>query len=906
MKILSVKTKITAILIMTILTVSVILMANTPVQAQTYENQYINKLSEPLPPGVTPDYTSESKAYLSFRPNPVGLNQIFLVNFWIHPPIHNTRRLANLTVIITKPSGDVVTVSVDSYPGDGTGWFEYIADELGTWTLKFEFPGAYYPPGNYTLHRIGYADSNTEFKESVYYEPSSDGPYDLVVQEEQVLSWPPAELPTDYWTRPVPLEKREWWPILGNYPWHGDATQHGTEIWDDLYPNTNRYGQAKYSFTPWVQAPNSAHVVWKRQDSIKGIIGGDFTTTSHYDSTGFYPNIPDIIYEGRAYQAFQRLVNGESKWMWDCFDIRTGELFWERELPTTTTFNMFFGEQITPVKPTYITYTRRTLQAVAGEEAHQRGQSVSLLYVGLGKYVTYDPFTGIITTNQSIAPLSSGTLYKDPYLLSVQNLGGGNYRLINWTVGRDPDTGETGMLIMNNITWPWSNLGSAQDFESMIAVQEYSISNDATRVAIGFGLRAANLLTGEQLWDVTTDLTSGLESTFSGGSTVADHGKVAVRMLTGELRCWDLSTGEVLWNSPVTSHPWGTFGSYHTQSAYGYYFLSGYDGVHAINWTNGNVDWTFQANTTDQYETPYEVAGQGVYTFHGGGLVADGKLFVSATEHTPSMPLTRGWKLYALDVFTGEELWSFTASPVYYSRSFSGSVADGYLTFSSENDGYLYVFGKGKSATTVSAPQTAVPKGTATMITGSVLDMSPAQAGTAAISDESMDEWMDHIHHQNPIPDDVKGVTVMLTATDSSGSTQNIGEATTDVAGNFGISWTPSAEGDYQIMANFTGTESYGSSYDTTYLTVGPAPSPGEPQETEEPTTEAPTTEAPTTEAPTTEAPTTEAPTTEVPTTEQPSGEAPAFPTTEVAIIAAIAVAIVIGIGAYWTLRRRK
>jgi hypothetical protein len=113
---------------------------------------------------------------------------------------------------------------------------------------------------------------------------------------------------------------------------------------------------------------------------------------------------------------------------------------------------MFFGEQTTPVKPTYITYTKRTLQAVAGEEAHQRGQSVSLLYVGLGKYVTYDPFTGLITTNQSIAPLDSGTLYNDPYLLSVQNLGGGNYRLINWTVGRDPDTGVTGMLVMNNIT----------------------------------------------------------------------------------------------------------------------------------------------------------------------------------------------------------------------------------------------------------------------------------------------------------------------------------------------------------------------------------------------------------------------------------------------------------------------
>ncbi len=175
------KTKLTTIFVITILMTSAfILLTNSPVQAQTYENKYINKLSEPLPPGVTPDYTSESKSYISFRPNPVGLNQIFLVNFWIHPPIHNTRRLADLTVTITKPSGQQHVVKVDSYPGDGTGWFEWLADEIGTWTLKFDFPGGYYPPGNYTLNRIGYADSNTEFEESVYYLPSSDGPYDLV------------------------------------------------------------------------------------------------------------------------------------------------------------------------------------------------------------------------------------------------------------------------------------------------------------------------------------------------------------------------------------------------------------------------------------------------------------------------------------------------------------------------------------------------------------------------------------------------------------------------------------------------------------------------------------------------------------------------------------------------------
>jgi len=58
------------------------------------------------------------------------------------------------------------------------------------------------------------------------------------------------------------------------------------------------------------------------------------------------------------------------------------------------------------------------------------------------------------------------------------------------------------------------------------------------------------------------------------------------------------------------------------------------------------------------------------------------------------------------------------------------TVADGYLTLGCR-DGYMYVIGKGKSETTVTAPDVAVPKGTAMTIKGTVLDQSPAQPGAA-------------------------------------------------------------------------------------------------------------------------------------------------------------------------------
>jgi hypothetical protein len=39
----------------------------------------------PLPPGVTPEFTVETVAYLSFSPNPIGVNQELLVNLLTTP-----------------------------------------------------------------------------------------------------------------------------------------------------------------------------------------------------------------------------------------------------------------------------------------------------------------------------------------------------------------------------------------------------------------------------------------------------------------------------------------------------------------------------------------------------------------------------------------------------------------------------------------------------------------------------------------------------------------------------------------------------------------------------------------------------------------------------------------------------
>ena len=182
-----------------------------------------------LPAGVTPDFSIDSRIALSFRPNPVGVGEPVLVNLWNEPPNAVTRFIRGYQVVITAPDGTTETKTLNSYQADSTAWFEFIPDQVGTYKLKAIMPGAYWPAGNYTMppgtsqgdHIPPYTEN---YPKSMYERPSSTEEQPLVVQEQQVYSWPPIPLPTDYWTRPIPAENREWWVIAGDNPWTGPAS----------------------------------------------------------------------------------------------------------------------------------------------------------------------------------------------------------------------------------------------------------------------------------------------------------------------------------------------------------------------------------------------------------------------------------------------------------------------------------------------------------------------------------------------------------------------------------------------------------------------------------------------------------------------------------------------------------
>ena len=80
----------------------------------------------------------------------------------------------------------------------------------------------------------------------------------------------------------------------------------------------------------------------------------------------------------------------------------------------------------------------------------QFGTGAYLVGITSGTLRKWDPFDGTLALE---VPAMDGTLYSDPYVYSVQNLGdffNPNYRLIKWTV--NGNTANFAERVVSNIT----------------------------------------------------------------------------------------------------------------------------------------------------------------------------------------------------------------------------------------------------------------------------------------------------------------------------------------------------------------------------------------------------------------------------------------------------------------------
>ena len=703
------------------------------------------------------------------------------------------------------------------------------------------------------LNILGEWTIKFDFPGDAHNTPSSVT-HTITVQEEPV-PYPIGDtpLPTEAWSFPINVLNREWRNIAG--PW--------------LQPGYNAsYG----AYNPYSQAPNTAHILWKlpAENGIGGFIGATDKDAGIIMDAMYSASVPVIetIMAGRGYYTHGGMIH--------CVDIFTGEKLWE----VPGSFDVGATRDGDPV-------------------LYQFGET----------FRVYDALTGEVTRE---LPGMSMALFEDPYVYSYEDFV--DYEregtLVKWT------TEGTTSNFDNRVIWktPWPfDRASVPGYVLLhdgVIVTRQPYTHAVLSLIAGIDSTTGEMLFNTSIVDPTDPDTwiyrmgAGIGTGYGKmyASTTSHPEQEDIPYKTGGYVAFDVQTGELAWLSEPFDYPWGTFYAYTYQpSAYGMCYGLTYDGVYGIDIETGEIKWHFYPGDSGM-ETPYSTWPFGSL----GAVAADGKVFIASSEHSPTV-FFRGERIYAIDAFTGEEVWSI----LFSGRGMPSSVAMGVLVAENEGQGFTYAFGKGETETTVSASQKVISQGSSMLIEGTVMDMSPAQPNTPAIADESMSEWMEYLHMQQPKPTDVTGVEVTLETLDPNGNFYEIGRPTCSNAGTYSIFWEPPVPGKYTIMATFEGSESYWPSEAQTVMGVEEATSPAQTIEPEltalAPTTPEPTTPEPTTPEPTTPEPATPEPTTPEPTEPEPTEAAEAaLITTEVAIIAAVIIASIIGVVSFWALRKRK
>ncbi|MCW4044193.1 MAG: PQQ-binding-like beta-propeller repeat protein [Candidatus Bathyarchaeota archaeon] len=812
-------------------------------------------LALPIANAHTPAWQIPTHCYAVCTVNPVGVNQETGITFWLNavPPTafgaYGDRW--KFTIEITKPDGTKETLGPLTSDPVGGGFTKYTPTQVGTYTIVAKFPdtkitGQPVPPGGiYFFGGDAYINDT--------YLASQSNPITLVAQEEQVQPWPDAPLPTQFWTRPINSLNRNWACLAAN--WLAGAAQN--------YPLGAAGGcTTSYSYGP---GPESSHVMWSQPMWAGGIMDARFGDIGyynyHYEGLGFQP---PIILNGKLYYNVMSLP----RIGWYCLDLYTGEVeyFQNTTGPVTGVGGGFDASGA-------IQGGKLAFGQIYDYESPNQHGGIPYLWSttddngGLTTWRMYDAFTGKYICSIKNVPTSAGffgattwgtQVYgKDGSITHYNTVGSGaNMRLQIWNTSRaiwyEP-------VYTSNNYWMWrptynmtfdGNNGYSLNVSipavqgTIRAIREGEIiiggvggKNNGTYVQQGH-LWALSLKPGQEgtlLWNITftppqqaTDaelLAGGLfgTGTMQGPTVSVENGVFLFNEVLG-LRWWgySLSTGQQLWG-PTPSEPSLNFYGMQYNIYDGKLLTCGYGGVLiAYDIKTGKQLWNYTAANVG-FESPYGNYPMGI------GAIADGKIYIGAGEHSITQPPWRGPTLRCINASNGAELWKFPLLGVSMSSGNAGdnfAIADGYLVALNGYDNQIYCFGKGPSATTVTASPKVSVHGNSVVIEGTVTDQTPSTEakGTPAISDEYMDDWMAYLYMQQGIPANAKGVDVSLDALDPNGNFVHIGTATSDMSGNYGLAFVPEVPGFYTIMATFAGSKSYYPSYAETFINVDEAP----------------------------------------------------------------------------------
>jgi hypothetical protein len=767
-----------------------------------------------------PPWEISSFAYIAAQPDPVGVGQPVYVYMWVDTPLPNAAaandiRRYDYKLTITKPDGKTET---HNWPiiHDTTGvqYLSFTPDQVGSYTLKFDYAGQVYTWDATAAMRTWTND---------VFLPASASKT-ITVQEEPlpdpILSYP---LPTEYWTRPIEGQNSYWFSISSNWL-NAPFIRSGA---------TSTGGAGYGRFQPDGIGPNSAHIMWSRPIADGGVVGGnlyDVLGKTYYMGGSYNVRFTDaIVMHGRlSYQ----LPWGNSGAGGDyvCVDLRTGEELWRIDVtgegwvgkPTfgyLYSFDTMNQHGIVPNGWLFTSNFARAYDPVTGRVAAlnitnvpsgtavagPQGEILRYVWNSAGKWLAQWNSSNVFTT-QTSGTINASTQARYDWNVTIPTVGPGT-----WSIYRDA-------IFDNVLLLTQGSFGSPRAEGTGVNITAISLKSDSI---------------GRVLWTkyypvAPNNETRTLIAIDAEAGTFVFEDKETMR-----LTAFSLANGNQVWMVEPDNANWDTMRSV-TLAAYGSLYRSGFDGIlYCYDMKDGNLLWTYGNGGPGNSTYAGLETAWGHYPIFVD-VIADGKVYLGTTEHSPDSPFYKDAQYRCVDAYTGEEIWTLMGWGTGMYVGQSDIVADGFFVFLNCYDMKIYCVGKGPSATTVTASPKVAVHGSSVIVEGTVIDKAAGtqqneQAarfpnGVPAVSDASMGEWMEYVYMQKPRPADAVGVEVVVYVLDPNDNYYEVARTTSDAMGFFSCVFEPEVPGKYTIIAKFEGSESYWPSDAVTAINVEDAP----------------------------------------------------------------------------------
>ena len=706
-------------------------------------------------PAANAAATAKTYPYIGAMPNPVGVGQEVLFHFGIsEASAHPQEGWEGITLTVTRPDGTTETLGpfkTDTTGGSGT---VYVPTMVGTYYVQTHFPeqvvtaeraGRTYPVGTVLL-------------------ASDSEKLALNVTEEPRTYYPDEPLPSEYWTRPINQQFRSWGPAVASDWWTTPP---------------NRYA-------PYNDAPETPHILWAKVLAEGGAVGGGVGEADYwgqnmvgYEMGDAYEGkfsgsviINGVLYFNRQISQSRPSATGTvSRDMIEALnintveqrvvgvDLKTGEELWDKVLGDNErlsfgqtmfwqTMNMYgcFSYLWTTVGSTWNAYDPLTGR---WEYSMINVPSGSRVYGPNGEILIYtvDTRHGWMTQWNSTSAVYM--TYLNIYLASLDfnTWSSAYYWSQRWRpqgltidcsmpfnvsaqwIKEFPDSATT-VGIDWNVTIPTGLPGSANRYACYPGDRILGSYIDGTariedKPIVNWGLSLKPGQEGTLMFNKTWQPPAGGLSLSTATASLEDK---VFTVRAKEIRAFfgfSMDTGEYLWG-PTESR--------------GYMDLfmggpSGESGMIAYGKLYlGTVAGALQAIDVKTGELLWTYENKQPYTelMWGGSnwpiefaFISDGKVYLLHTEHSGNTPLPRGAPFVCLNATTGDVI--FRVDGLFRFTVWGGDpmIADSTAVIFSTYDNSIYAVGKGPSATTVAASPEVSVHGSSVLIKGMVTDVSP-------------------------------------------------------------------------------------------------------------------------------------------------------------------------------------